>query len=97
MESTWLTKTIYKNALKAGRVFLTSAKETRNGITGYNLYIIRKNRVWQVLGHSVYWSNPKRYYHVVAWGTSRTLEVILSVGYQLGLNFNEIKQNYNFY
>lgn len=100
MNSCWLTKTIYKNALKAGRVYLTAEKETRNGITGWNLYILRKAdndktpRMWKVCGHSHYWSNSKRYYYVVAYGTSRPLEVVLSVGHSLGLSHGEMKQNY---
>lgn len=96
MESNWLSKTIYKNALKEGRVYLTVASQTSNGTTGYNLYILDKKTRYMkyVCGHSCYWSNTKGYYHVVAWGTSRPLEVILSVGYNLGLKFEEIRQNY---
>ena len=96
MESTWLTKTKYKNALKAGRVYLTSAMETKNGVTGYNLYVKnpKDKSMMLVCGHSPYWSDKKRCYHVVAWGTSRPLEVILSVGHSLGLKFSDIKQNY---
>lgn len=96
MESTWISKTIFKNALKKGNVYLTSEIRTRNGITGYNVYVRRGGRMLQLLGHSDYWSEAKRCYHCTAWGTSRPLEIILSIGYTLGLKFNEIKQNWSF-
>lgn len=88
-------KTRYKRALEAGRVFLTAENMTRNGITEYNLYMTTpKGKIEQITGNSVCWSETKHSYHVTAWGTSRPLEVILSVGYNLGLSFSEIKQNY---
>ena len=96
MESTWITKTIYKNALKKGNVYLSTAMQTRNGITGYNVYIKRPGEMRQVFGHSDYWSENKRCYHCTAWGTSRPLEIVLSIGYKLGLKFHDIKQNWNF-
>ena len=98
MESTWLTKTLYKNALKSGRVFMTTAKTTRNGVTGYNLYIknAKNNQMRYICGHSPYWSDKKEYYHVTCWGASRPLEIILSIGHSLGLKFSEIKQNWNY-
>lgn len=96
MESTWISKTIYKNALKKGNVYLTSALQTRNGITGYNVYVKRDGRMLQLLGHSDYWSEGKRCYHCTAWGTSRPLEIILSIGHALGLKFHEMKQNWSY-
>ena len=98
MESTWITKTKYKNALKSGRVFMTAAMQGRNGTTGYNVYIkdAKGSAMRKLCGHSVYWSNKRRCYHCVAWGTSRPLEIILSIGYGLGLKFNDIKQNWNY-
>ena len=98
MKSTWLTKTLYRNALKSGRVYMSTAMRTRNGITGYNLYIQNaKNRdMRSVCGHSGYWSNAKECYWVTCWGTSRPLEVILSVGHSLGLTHAEIPQRWNY-
>ena len=98
MESTWITKTLYKNALKAGRVFMSTAMQTRNGITGYNLYIqdAKDKSMRMVCGHSPYWSDKKRCYWVTCWGTSRPLEVILSVGNSLGLKHGDIRQNWNY-
>jgi hypothetical protein len=94
MESTWLTKRLYKQALKTGKVYLTLEIQTRNGVTGYNLYILKNGDMLKVCGHSPYWSDKKRCYHVTCWGTSRPLEVILSVGRSLGLRFHEMSQNY---
>lgn len=100
MDSTWLTKSIYKRALKQGRVFMTANNHTRNGITEYNLYILNPTRemkgIRQVYGHSNYWNDKRQAYWVCAWGTSRPLEVILSIGYKLGLGFHDIEQNYKF-
>jgi len=98
MESTWITKTRFKNALESNRVFMTSEMQTRNGVTGYNVYIkdAKGPTMRQLLGHSSYWSDTKRCYHCTAWGTSRPLEIILSIGYELGLKFNQIKQSWTF-
>lgn len=99
--STWLTKAIYRKALREGRVYMTAQIRTSNGITGYNLYIAEVDKhhkvtLLHVYGHSGYWSKARQCYHVTCWGTSRPLEVILSVGYNLGLKFEDIKQNWNF-
>ena len=96
MKSEWLTRTLYKNALAKGKVYMSANNHTRNGITEYNLYIKTKNGMMRVVGHSPYWSDNKCAYWVTAWGTSRPLEVILSVGSSLGLKFHEIKQNWTF-
>lgn len=102
MESTWITKTIYKNALKNGNVFMSTELQTRKGVTGYNVYIKRRKighvpgGMWQLIGHSSYWSDAKRCYHCTAWGTSRPLEIILSIGESLGFRFGEIKQNWTY-
>lgn len=100
MESTWLTKEIYKKALEEGRVYMSANNHTRSGITQYNLYILNPTPditgMVQVCGHSNYWSDAKQVYWVCAWGTSRPLEVILSVGYKLGLKFEEIRQKWIF-
>ena len=96
MTSEWLTKTIYKNALAKGKVYMSANNHTRNGITEYKLYVKTKDGLTQVRGHSPYWSKRKQAYWVTCWGTSRPLEIILSVGYELGLEFHDIKQNWNF-
>ncbi len=100
MESTWITKKIFQKALKERRVFLTSAMQTNNGTTGYNVYIVEcgnrgKNidTKW-LCGHSAYWSDSKECYHCTGWGMSRPLEIILSIGYSLGLKFDEIPQKH---
>ena len=98
-ESMWLTREIYQKALEGGRVVMTANNHTRNGITEYNLYIrddCGRQRFRQLCGHSPYWSDKKGAYWVTCWGTSRPLEIILSVGSSLGLKFHEIKQNWTF-
>jgi len=100
LESSWLTKEIYQQALVDGRVIMTANNHTRNGITEYNLYIQDPAPdmlgLRQVCGHSQYWSNNKEAYWVTCWGTSRPLEVILSVGDSLGLKHSEMEQNWKF-
>ena len=91
------TKEEFKQALDERRVIVTTAKETKNGITGYNVYIYKPEvKYYQYIflhGMGPYWSEKKGYYHIVAWGTSRINEIILSIGYHLGLKFHEINQN----
>jgi len=93
MKSEWLTKEIFKKALEEKRVFTTTKIKTQKGITGYNLYLIKKNLdiLW-ICGYSAYWSDNRECYHITACGTNRPLEIILSIGYNLGLKFHEIKQ-----
>ena len=104
MESTWLTKEIFKKALEEKRVYLTAALKTSKGITGYNVYILEvedfindippKTDILWLCGHSPYWSDSKECYHCTAWGLSRPLEIILSIGYKLGLTFQEMPQTH---
>ena len=94
-----ITKTKFKNALESGRVYLsTEIQNSRNGITGYNVYVrdAKTGVMSKITGHSPYWSEKKWCYHCVAWGTSRPLEIILSIGYELGLDFHDIKQRWNY-
>jgi len=90
----WLTKTIYKNALKKDKVFLTKEIITSNGITGFNVYIYYKNNFRRIVGIGNYWSNKKECYHCTVYGSSRSLDIILNIGYSLGLKFHDIRQNY---
>lgn len=103
MKSTWLTKQIYKKALIDSKVYIRCQNQGRNGVTKYGLSILRRTRrdngtydtrLWDVCGHSNYWSEKLGCYRVTCWGTSRPLEIILDVGYSLGLDFHDIKQNF---
>lgn len=103
MESTWLTKEMFKEALEEKRVYLTSELKTAKGVTGYNVYIQdfstgenghRGPQIMWLCGHSPYWSDSKECYHCTAWGLSRPLEIILSIGYKLGLTFQEMPQTH---
>ncbi|MDZ4246786.1 MAG: hypothetical protein U1D67_06690 [Dehalococcoidia bacterium] len=98
MENTWLTKEVYQAALEEGRVYITGQNSGRNGVTMYKLYINKPTSdspgLAQVRGIGNYWSQKKNCYWVTAWGTSRELEIILNVGYALGLQFHDIKQNW---
>ena len=82
----------YRRALKSGRLNVVGVKQTSNGWTGFRLFAHDGTQI--VMHGSSYWSDTKGYYHCVAWGTDRRLEIVLSVGYALGLKFKEISQSY---
>lgn len=86
-----ITAEEYKKALEERRVVLVG---TNDRGTYYDLYIIKNNELIPVRGIGSYWSKEKNCYWVTAQGTSRPLEIILSVGYALGLSFRDIKQRY---
>ena len=91
-----LTKRQFKTALEKGNVYMTEAMQTRNGTTGYNVYVMRSGKLHKVYGIGLYWNNSKGFYHCATFGTSRSLEIILDIGYSLGLEFDENRQNYRF-
>lgn len=94
-----MTKQQYKKALQERRIMIVGTKMTRNGWTEFDVYELLKrpnkygSRMERVEVDCAY-SMENGGYKCVAWGTSRTLEIILSIGYKLGLDFNEIRQNY---
>lgn len=108
MQSTWLTKEIFKKALEERRVYLTTKITTsRNDIIGYNVYILDIGeldiglsyrpspvQMLHVMGHSPLWSDSKECYHTTIWSTSRSKKIILSIGENLGLKSSEILQTH---
>jgi len=94
-----VTKEEFKLALDEGRVIITGEMKTRNGWTGFNVYIMRHldlttKRWWfQPVKLGSYWSEARQLHHCTAIGTSRTLEIIFGIGYSLGLKFDEMDQN----
>lgn len=91
-----ITKTQYKWALEARKIYIIGTKFTRNGWTEFKVYRLAHNQLEPVIVEkSPYWSKTAYAYKCTAWGTSRVLEIILSIGYTLGLEFNEIHQRYN--
>lgn len=83
----------YRHALKTGKLNVVGVSCTRNGWVGFRLFTADDN-TQIVIKPATYWSNSKGFYHCVAWGTDRRLEVVLSVGYALGLSFHDISQQY---
>ena len=83
-----------KEFLKAEQYIFTIANITKNGITGWNFYLYSKkgDYPFQRVAGGAYWNAKKGYYQINAWGTDRRLEILLSVGYSLGLDFHDIKQ-----
>lgn len=99
MERT-VTKQEFKRALEDRKVLIVGTKYTTNGWTEFRVYIIEKSKAGltpfkQVLVEDAPYFNKKNWsYKCVAWGTDRRLEVILGIGYTLGLKFHEIRQTY---
>ena len=92
-----ITKEEWELALRERRIFVTSAKETRNGITGYNVYwYYQKNMNRVVVRSSRYWSESKHYYHSTAWGINRSFAIIESISSHLGLKDLQLMGNYQF-
>jgi dissimilatory sulfite reductase (desulfoviridin) alpha/beta subunit len=86
----------YQKALEEGRIIIVGCKySAKNGWVGFKVYEIYKNELVPIIEKEAsYWNEKNGIYKCGAWGTDRRLEVILSIGYTLGLKFNEIKQNY---
>lgn len=90
-----ITKTQYKNALKTGRILIIGTKYTTNGWTSFRVFLIKDNNLIPIQVKAPYWNEKDWCYKCTAWGTDRRLEIILSIGYELGLKFHEIRQNYH--
>jgi hypothetical protein len=82
----------FKRAIKSGKINVVGVKQTSNGWTGFRLFMQDGTQI--CIQDSPYYSKTKGYYHCTAWGTDRRLEVVLSVGYALGLGFHDISQQY---
>ena len=79
--------------LSADTYIFTAAKITKNGITGFNFYLLKNGDFKRVIGGRLWREEElEGYHHVVAWGTSRTLEVLLSVADELGIKHGEVNQ-----
>ena len=88
-----ITKKEYKKALKERRIYVVGLN---SAWTQFRVYVLRNGQLERI---RVECSNniEKDYgwsYRVTGWGLNRVLELILNIGYALGLDFNEIKQNY---
>lgn len=86
-----MTKEEYKKALEERRIFVVGSKYTRNGWTEFRVYEIKDNKIETVWVHSPYQNKKTGTYKCTAWGTSRVLEITLSIGYALGLKFDEMR------
>lgn len=80
--------------LKAKEVVWTCAsRNAKNGITGFNFYLIFANGKRKEVIGGYYWSDNKGYYWHTAWGLSRPLDIYINIGYKLGLDFHDIEQS----
>lgn len=90
-----ITAKQYKKALEENRIVVSGVKFTSNGWTGFRVFEIKNNKLNEIDVNCDYKSKKDRGYSCSAYGTNRILEIILSIGYKLGLEFSEIKQNWN--
>jgi hypothetical protein len=78
------------------RLYITGQNSGRNGTTLYEANLVRAcnpEPMRVVVTDSAYWADGRNCYQVNAWGTSRTLEILLSIGHALGYSHAEIQQN----
>jgi hypothetical protein len=76
--------------LRAKNYIFTIANITKNGITGFNFYLLNEDgTIRRVIGGPA-WNEKKGYYHKAAFGTDRKLEILFSIAYNLGLNFHDV-------
>jgi hypothetical protein len=84
---------IKEDFIKAKTYIFTIANITRNGITGYNFYLLNEDgSILRVVGGST-WNDKKGYHHNTAWGLDRALDILLSIASDLGLNFHDVHQS----
>ena len=98
---TWAERDLRKSPerdtfpLPGERLLITARNHGRYGATMFDAYLTttgdaEPRRV--VITTATYWSDARDCYHVTASGTSRTLEILLDIGAELGYSFAEIAQ-----
>lgn len=91
-----IKKEKFKKALEENRVVVSGTKYNKNGWVGFRVFIQENSKLTEVDVECSYKSKKRLGYECSAWGTNRILEVILSIGAALGLEFHDIKQQWNF-
>jgi len=76
--------------LKADKYIFTAKMITKNGVTGWNFYILKDGEFKRVIGGNT-WNDKKDCHHSTAWGINRAFDLLLAIAYQLGLK--EIEQS----
>jgi len=84
-----ITKKEFK---EAKNYIFTYANITKNGVTGWNFYLLNNKGIKRVIGGPC-WNDKRGYYHNTAWGLDRALDILLSIAYSLGLKFHDVEQN----
>ena len=93
-EYTMKLSTIFKRKLREGNVYVVPCMYTKLGWVGYQVYIQHSDRIQCVREQGGLWSKKRNCYYTNTVESSRPLQVILSIGYALGLKFHDISQNY---
>ena len=74
--------------LNAEKYIFTAEKITKNGITGWNFYILKNGEFKKVIGGNT-WNDKKGYHHNTTLGIDRAFNLLVSIGYQLGIEHPE--------
>jgi hypothetical protein len=77
--------------LSADKYIFTSKMITKNGVTGWDFYLLKNGEFKRVIGGKT-WSDKKDCHRNTAWGVNRALDLLLAIGYDLGLKMEEIDQ-----
>lgn len=85
----------FKQALKERRVLVVGVKYTSKGWVGFRVFIVTKDcKIKELTGGSAWRKVGNTYcYYTNVFGSDRVLKIILSIANDLGLKFDEVKQD----
>jgi len=78
--------------LNAEKYIFTAEMITKNGVTGWNFYLLKNGEFKRVIGGDT-WNEKKKCHHNTAWGINRAFDLLVAIGYQLGIEHPENLQN----
>jgi len=78
--------------LSADKYIFTIKMVTKNGVTGWNFYLLKNGEFKRVIGGKT-WNEKKDCHRNTAWGVNRALDLLFAIAYDLGIKDNEIKQD----
>jgi len=76
--------------LGAEKIIFTKEMITRNGVTGWNLYLLKDGTLKKVTGGYT-WDRKKGCHRDTTIGSDRMLHILESIAYQLRTSLHQIK------
>jgi len=76
---------------KAKNYLITVAHSTKNGITGFNVYLLFDDGTIKKVVGGGSWNKKKGYYHCTVWGMDRALNILDNIAAELGATLNQDK------